>query len=227
MDKLRNWDDTDKQNKNDEIANSVFAMFLCARFFVLKHLLKKLPPDTDPMTARRRWVLFQVMPPYFGQKDIFNIIFGKLRQAESDVLIPLTKSILISLPKIAGNHIFPQDTDFHIVIDEAQCGVEYLKQSFHSTTSSEMRPVLHPFYTFLWGFGYFRGVIIAGTGLSMKMVKEAVGSQSAKLIERPAVFVDVGRFKKGNGDHENYIRKYLPQLPQTVVDRVTHWFTGR
>ena len=227
MKNMRDWDDTDGFNKNLEVATRVFEMVLCARFFVLKHLLEQLPAGTDAMTARRRWVLIQVMPPYFENRDIFSSILAKLRQAGTGVLVKLTKSIYNDLPAIAGGDIFPPGEQFFVVVDEAQQAVEYLKHSFPSTTGSEKRPVLHPFYAFLLNTGYFQGAILAGTGLSMSMVKEAVGSQTAKLIEHPKVFVDVGRFKKGDTDHENYIRKYLPALSENVVDRITYWFTGR
>ena len=167
------------------------------------------------------------MPPYFENKDIFSIVLAKLRQAGTDVLVKLTKSIYNDLPRIAANDIFPSGERLFVVVDEAQQGVEYLKQSFPSTSGSERRPVLHPFYVFLCNSAYFQGAILAGTGLSMSMIKKAVGSQTAKLVEHPKVFVDVGRFKKGDTDHENYIRKYLPALHDNMVNRITYWFTGR
>jgi hypothetical protein len=226
METMRDWNDEESE-KNVDIACRVFEMIICARFFVLKYILEQLPPGTDAMKARRRWVLIQAMPPYFENKDIFSIVLAKLRQANTAALVKLTKSIYNDLSDIAGSDIFPPGEQLFVVIDEAQQAVEYLKESFPSITGSEKPPVLHPFYTFLRNSGYFQGVIFAGTGLSMKMVKEAVGTQTAKMIEHPKVFVDVGRFKIGNADHKNYIRKYLPALPDDVVDRITYWFTGR
>jgi hypothetical protein len=154
--------------------------------------------------------------PYFENKDIFSIVLAKLRQADADVLRKLTKSIYNDLPGIAGNDIFPPGEQLFVVVDEAQQSVEYLKESFPSTTGSEKRPVLHPFYLFLRNAGYFQGVILAGTGLSMRMVEKAVGCQSAKLIEHPKVFVDVGRFKQGDADHKNY----------TFQPFLTMWWTA-
>ena len=225
MENMRDWDNFDGFNVG--VACHVFEMVLCARFFVLKHLLEHLPPDTDAVKARRRWVLIQAMPPYFENKDIFSIVLAKLHEADTDVLMKLTKSIYNDLPGIAENGIFPPGEQLFVVVDEAQEAFEYLKESLPSTIGFEKRPVLHPFHAFLWNAGYFQGVILAGTGLPMRIVKKAVGSQTAKLTEHPKVFVDVGRFKKGGVDQENYIRKYPPQLDRSVMDRVTYWFTGR
>ena len=39
--------------KNVKVAHHAFAMLICARVFVLSHLLKKLPIGTDVMVARQ------------------------------------------------------------------------------------------------------------------------------------------------------------------------------
>ncbi len=65
-------------------------MLICARVFVLKHLLERLPVDTDDMVARRRWILAQVMPPFppYREGDMFATVITSLRGAEEmDMLI--------------------------------------------------------------------------------------------------------------------------------------------
>jgi len=63
---MSGWDETTEEivsttdpDKNVNVAGRAFEMLICARLFVLKHLLEiqKLPPGTDGRTARRRWVL--------------------------------------------------------------------------------------------------------------------------------------------------------------------------
>jgi len=67
------------------------------------------------------------------------------------------------------------------VVDEAQEAAEYLNESSRSTnTGINKCPVLHPLYSFLWNTQLFQGVILAGPGLSMKMVLTVVSSQSAQ-----------------------------------------------
>ena len=83
-----------------------------------------------------------------------------------------------------------------VVVDEAQQAAEYLNES--TTTGIDKRPFLHPFYNFLWDTRLFHGVILAGTGLSMKMVR-TVSPQSAQPQNHsqvPVVFVEVGQFTK-------------------------------
>jgi hypothetical protein len=99
---------------------------------------------------------------------------------------------------------------------------------------TDSRPVLHPFYSFLWDTRLFQGVILAGTGLSMKMVRTVVQCQSAQRQDHsqvPVVFVEVGEFTKDGTDHKTYIEKYLPfsdnAFNQRLIERITYWFRGR
>ena len=221
--------------KNVDVTNRAFAMLICARVFVLWHLLKKLPSDADVMVARQRWLLVQVLPPslpFVG--DIFAAVVNSLRSASYDVMLHLACSMLQEITGIVGDENFPQKLLF-AVVDETQVAAVYLKDSFRSfTTGIDMRPVLHAFYGFLWTTEIFRGVILAGTGLSMNMVQTALSSQIAKPMssrQTPIVFTEVGRFTKDGKDHENYIRKYLSlsrsSSDQRLVERILYWFSGR
>jgi hypothetical protein len=96
-----------------------------------------------------------------------------------------------------------------------------------------MRSSLHELYKFFHDFG-FAGIIISGTGLSMEIVKTAVGSISAKQMDasyRPKIFTDTGVFMEG-ASQENYVRRYLNLSDENVSDRrllgrIRHWFVGR
>jgi hypothetical protein len=120
------------------------------------------------------------------------------------------------------------------VVDEARVAAEYLNKYFCATTGIDTHPVLHPFYSFLWGTRPFQGVILAGTGLSMKTVRTAVSSQSTQLQDRslvPLVFIEVGEPTKDGTDHKTYIERYLPfsssAFDQRLTERILYWFRGR
>ena len=230
MESMSDWDG---EADNVEVAHRAFAMLICARVFVLKSLLEKLPSGTDPETARRRWVLAQVLPPFHRSKDIFTTVLDSLRAAFKADLIPHTDSMLNSLIDRLGSKFFPGR--LFAVVDEAQVAAEYLNESFRSVTSgSEKRPVLHPLYSFLWSNNVFKGVVLAGTGLSSKMVRKATASHFAQQYaysQVPIVFVDVGRFKKDETLHKSYIEKYLTfsqsVTDQRLMERILYWFHGR
>ena len=242
MTEMSSWDECIE--KTDDVVNPVktnvarraFEMLICARLFVLKHLLEKLPPGTDAKTARRRWVLIQAMPPSIRYpSDIFSIVLESLRCANSRDMADLIKSMLADMTKIIGESIFPLNQQFFAVIDEAQVAAEYMNESFRSlTTGIDARPVLHPFYRFLQDADFIKGTILAGTGLSMKMMKKAVNSRGAQLLEEsrnPLIFYDVGLFSNPGTDHRAYLEKYLT-FASTVPDsrlmqRILYWFSGR
>lgn len=223
--------------KNTEAAHRTFAMLLCARVFILTQLVIKLPAGTDAKVARRRWVLAQVLPPsleYDGpSSDLFAIVLRSLRGASIRILHKLIRSLLGFITLRLD--LFPEghETKLFVVIDEAQVAADHLKEYFRSTaTGTDMRPILHEMYRYLLGYsGVVGGIILSGTGLSMQMVKEAVGSVSAKRVDimHTQVVTDVGRFE--DSSHEVYIRRYLPLSnnisDRRLLERMLYWFSGR
>ncbi|KAF8351495.1 hypothetical protein F5887DRAFT_211424 [Amanita rubescens] len=216
------------KHKNVSIANRAFAMLLCARVFVLKQLLDSLPINTDPEVARKRWVLAQVLPPSLQHdEDMFTIITNSLRRAREEDMLSLAHAMIRRMDMVVNERLF-------VVIDEVQVAAVYLNDSFRSfTTGVDMRPVLHAFYKFLQETRMFDGIILAGTGLSMNMVKNALSSQVAKFLgnrQEPIVSVELGRFK-GDLIHENYIRKYCTfsarSSDRRLIERILYWFSGR
>jgi len=241
MTEMSSWDKSTEEtdvvyaDKNANVARRAFEMLICARLFVLKRLLQMLPPGTDGKTARRRWVLVQAIPPFVRYpSDIFSIVLKSLRSADSRDMGDLIESMLADMTKI-GESIFPLSQRFFAVIDEAQVAAEYMNESFRSlTTGIDARPVLHPFYRFLQGANFIKGTILAGTGLSLVMVKKAVSSRSAQLLDEsrhPLIFHDVGLFSNPGTDHRAYIERYLT-FASTVSDdrlmqRILYWLSGR
>lgn len=69
----------------------------------------------------------------------------------------------------------------------------------------------------------------------MKMVKDAVGSSSAKELDQgmqPLVFTDIGSFTGDAYSQVAYIRRYLTLSDynisdQRLLERMVYWFSGR
>lgn len=146
--------------KNAEVANRAFTMLICARLFVLSCIMKNLSTGTDPMVARRRWVLVQALPPFLRRSgDVFAIVVDSLRAADTGVMRTLISSMLDEIWSTVGTAIFPINSKpLFAVVDEVQVSAEYLKGSFRSSTPEiDVRPVLHAFRGFLWDL---EGVIL-------------------------------------------------------------------
>ncbi|KAM6498411.1 hypothetical protein JOM56_006359 [Amanita muscaria] len=235
---MSKWDNA-KGADNAKVAERAFAMLICARVFVLKCLLTNLPAGTDAVVARKRWVLAQVLPPAlpFSKYDIFAAIVNRLRSADTVDMLNLASTMLLETAEKVGDQIFSKTTPLFAVVDEAQVAAVYLDDYFRSiTTGTDMRPVLHPLFGFLWESKIIKGVIVAGTGLSMETVRTTLSSQAAKYTgshQVPLVSVELGRFTKEGTVHEEYIRKYLSYLSnqsvsdKRLVERILYWFSGR
>ena len=70
-------------------------------------------------------------------------------------------------------------TPIFVVIDEAQVAADDMK-FFPSIAGNNFRPILCEMYSFFVMDRLFSGIILAGTGLSMSMVKNAWSSNSTK-----------------------------------------------
>ncbi|KIM39923.1 hypothetical protein M413DRAFT_446839 [Hebeloma cylindrosporum] len=229
------WDATGV-TKTIDVSNRAFDMLICARIFVLKQLLTSshLPLDEDPMIVRRRWVLVQALPPSARDGDIFASIVDSLQYADTAVMHTLSNNMLSEIRRKVGAKLFP-DNGLFVVFDEAQVAAQQLTNAFRSSTTGTTRPVLHAFCRFLWEANLIRGVILAGTGLSMQMVQTTMashGAQSMSPSSSQLVLTEVGRFQQGDAAHRAYIEKYLPpcrnpKSHKRLVQRILYWFSGR
>jgi hypothetical protein len=217
-------------------ANRAFAMLLFARIFVMKQFVQCLPVDTEPMVARRRWVLAQVLPPRLGdiEPDLFVHLVQSVRAGRTEIMRSFYTSTITALTTTRPD-LFPlrHATPIFVVIDEAQVAADDMK-FFPSTAGNNLRPILREMYSFFVTAQLFSGIILAGTGLSMSMVKDALGSVSAKQVGRrqPLVFTDTGRFRPHDPSQEAYIRQYLTLSDNVISDRrllerMSYWFSGR
>ena len=210
-------------------------MLLCARLFILKRFMQRLPINTDVAVARRRWVLAQILPPRleYDNEDLFVKVLRSLWGAKTDI----TRDIIRSSMKDIKKDLFPmgRETRLFVVIDEAQVAAEYLK-FFRSSSRTDLRPILREMVDFLLKTSVFKRIILSGTGLSMERVKNAVGAVSAKSVpnerEEPLVFTNVGRFTRDDSSQEIYIARYLNLSKDNISDRrllerMKYWFSGR
>ena len=226
-------------SQNRDAAHRVFAMLLCARFFILEQFVRHLPVDTNITVARRRWMLAQVMPPrlMFEDDDLFVKLLRDLRFGDTKIMLLIIRSTLRDLTT-KRRDLFPLergDTPLFVVIDEAQVAADDLQDFFRYGSGTDPRPILREMYNFFHTSGIFAGIILSGTGLSMKTVKDTVGSFSAKQVDQrmhPRVFTDIGRFTRDNSSQEVYIRRYLTLADdnisdQRLLERMAYWFSGR
>ncbi len=220
-------------SNNGPVTHRAFEMLLCARVFILKQLVQRLPVNTGVTVARRRWVFAQVLPPCLEHedKDLFVKVLRSLRGATTDIMRDITRSSLRNITKYLFS--MGSDTRLFVVIDEAQVAAEYL-DFFRSASGTERRPILREMVSFFQSSQIFKRIILSGTGLSMEMVKDAVGSLSAREVtnESQGVFTNVGRFTSEDSSQEVYISRYLNLSKDNVSDRrllerMKYWFSGR
>jgi len=212
-------------------------MLLCARVFVFKQFLDRIPLQANAEAARRRWVLLQTLPGrIWPGDDIFSEVLEALRLADTNIMRGLIRTMLKAAIR---KDLFPTEPhanpSLFLVIDEAQVAARGFMKSFRShIKETDERPILHAMYRFLQETTIFRGTIVVGTGLSTDMVKRAIGSLSAKPMgerQKPIVFTDVGLFHTAP-PQDAYVRRYLVFSDNDVsnrrlMERIQYWFSGR
>jgi hypothetical protein len=229
-----NIDVSNRLVHNARSADRIFMMLLCARVFILKQLVDRIRPFTDPMTARRRWVFLQALPPIFnmGLDDIFVVVLRSIRAGDTIVMRTFIRSTM-ELVKTRKDLFL--DRRIFIVLDEAQDAARCHIDCFPSTTQPvEKRQALHELYRVLLSVGIFHGFILSGTGLSMDVVKESIGSMSVKEMNpnrQSKIFTDTGDFTNPESQ-EAYVRLYLKLSDDNISDRlllerIKNWFVGR
>lgn len=219
--------DQDLSN-NVAAAECVFAMLLCARIFILKRLVQNIPIHTDAAVARRRWVLAQVLPPCL-EDDIFVTVLKAIRNADTPVLLAIVRDTLEDLA-LTRKDLFPSKHLF-VVIDEAQVAAGNLHNYFRSNDQNNARSILREMHVFFTRSEFFVGIILSGTGLSMDVVKQAVGSVSAKPGRTQEVFVNIGSFTENDSSQITYIKRYLmlsdSYSDQRLLQRMQYWLSDR
>ncbi len=180
MEEMSSWD---KCNEGPDdpvnVARRAFEMLICAWLFVFKHLLTKLSLTQMGRQPDGGGSLFKPCRPPFD--------------------IPVTSSPLslqVSVVQRAGTWAtlpspcyrrYDEDirrNDFPPKPAALRCD----RRSLSSCRVYERIFLFqdhrtNPFYRFLWDSDLFKGIILAGTGLSMRMVRNVVFSRSAQLLD--------------------------------------------
>jgi hypothetical protein len=220
--------------KNVHTADRVFAMLLCARFFVLKKYVDCIPKGTSTLAARRRWVLLQALPPALTLgNDIFVEIVERLRNTDRDHLLAVAKKTF--LDTIAERRDLFSNKELFVVLDEAQEAARLLERHFPPTSNSNvLHSVLHDLYRFLHHSKFFVGIIVSGTGLSSETVKASLGSMAGKqMTSRTGTTIFTGSAVfSDESEQEKYIRGYLTISEDNLSDRyllerMKRWCMGR
>ena len=237
------WDKTGRNiQQNAGAADRVFTMLLCARIFVLKRLLDRVPLQTDVKAvkaARRRWVLLQIFPPCWESgHDIFVEVFKSIRFADVDIMQQFIQTTINDL--FGRMDILLEEgsnsvkAPLFLVIDEAQVAADQFNGYFRPETMGDYRPILRQVFKSFQGISIFRGIIVVGTGLSAGMVTRTMHCVSAGTtgrLEEPVVFSDVGAFSQTGSSQDAYIRQYLTLSDnlsdRRLMERIQYWFRGR
>ena len=244
---MSTWNQNDSNEgirKNQDAARRVFATLLYTRAFTLDQFVRCLPAQTDARVARRRWVLLQAMPPrvpadcpYQSDRDIFVVLFGSLRNADTNAMLSFINETLFGLSRRQDLFPLPEGsrTPYFAIIDEAQEAADHLNEYFRSNTGIDLRPILRRLYLFLHSSPWAEGIILSGTGLSMQIVANPIGSSSMRDTGRfmgTQFFTDTGRFLRSEPSQRDYVLRYLSLSKDNISDvrlleRILYWFPGR
>jgi hypothetical protein len=124
------------------------------------------------------------MPPclQFESDNLFVKLLQALRCGDTNTMLRIIRSTLRDLTA-ERRDLFPlgEDTPLFVVINEAQAAAEGFCCSGSGDTPCL---VLHEMHNFFQTSGIFAGIILSGTGLSMKMEKDVVRSSAKRVNQR-------------------------------------------
>ncbi|THU87891.1 hypothetical protein K435DRAFT_842374 [Dendrothele bispora CBS 962.96] len=238
--------------QNWDITKHWFTAALLARTVLFHQFLNTAISETFPLGAdlRRRWLLAQIQPITVFGSDILNSFTRDIGTTSSTTDIEATfvqiwgevTTLLYTLdPSLNAS----KKPTIFVVIDEAQDGVSQLPQAFMSglpipsEETRKKRPVLRQLVFTLTsalhkvGNGIDFAYIVTGTGISRKMLEEAISSATYK--EQKIAFIPA--YNTGGFDYEKnqreYIAHYLGQdfpdskIGKCLCSRMWHWLQGR
>jgi hypothetical protein len=218
---------------NAEAMRRVLLMVFCVRTFVLAQLVRLIPRSTNPIVARRRWVLLQAMPPYVDlTDDVFIEILRSIRGGDAEDMLSYIRGTLRAI-RSERNDLFPCQEMF-LVFDEAQIATYHHIDCFPAFSDTySTQSVLHSAYRSFTEWNMFHGIILSGTGLSRDIINCTLKSFGAKhrgAIYRSKIYADTGDFLDA-ASQGSYIRPYL-NLSENLSDkyllqRILRWFKGR
>jgi hypothetical protein len=227
------------ENHNSSVATTAFVAILLARFIIFHAFLLSAQQQPGGITesTKRAWLLLQLSPNMFLTSDRFYTLSTQLKDNFSDTqLRGMAISELDSVQRIVG-----KKTHLFIALDEAQglayrykkCFLSHAEPVARSGTTSlprSPRPIIRKLVE-VWSL-LIRDIIISGTGLSMKLVEEALKSVVAKKDARTDTFIDLGAFES-DVNQLHYVQLYLPphflttESGTRLASRIAFWLHGR
>ena len=220
---------------NDSIALNRISKVLLARWVVFDmfiKVVKELHGGVVPDSARRDWLLFQILPTILvkDMDPFLAFISTCLNYVHSDDLRILLDDFT---PSTVLGPAFNQPAFFH-VLDEAQvAGARYIG-AFTDEAGKVGRPVLRPIIEGFTSYSkYSTKMLVSGTGFSLSLFEELVASNIAKAQKT------WGRVAHMTGDFSDqktqsaYISRYLPksfldsESGALLMTRMHEWLRGR
>jgi hypothetical protein len=225
----------DRLDDNAKALERSLLMIFVVRVFVLQKLVDCIPLSTGATTARRRWVLLQARPPYFGVSgDIFVRLLNCVRGGHTQTMLAFIRFTIDELYFSRSDLFSPDDQKMFLVFDEAQVATKTYHHHFPSDMEGgKTRSLLYSAYRCFTQWNIFDGIIVSGTGLSKDIIDASFGSSAAKRagqIYQTEIYADTGDFLDAVSQ-EDYIRGYLnlsnSVSDQRLLQRMLHWFKGR
>jgi hypothetical protein len=214
---------------NREIARRRFLQVLTARLLVLHIFLEEVrainPKRLD--IYRERWLILQLRPMEVVEKDIFQSLTVILNKASNTFLgVHGEEGEACRLSVEIRKRFIPHK--LYLVLDEAQVPARSLRAS--AAEPSIQRPILREILSAWEQQRYI--IVVAGTGLSVKEMKEAVGSRIVKPDIPWRTRTHTGAFDSREAQSD-YVSRYLPpHLVQSdsgrlLLQRCWSWLRGR
>jgi hypothetical protein len=229
---LSSTSDLGPLDHNRMIAHRRFRQVLIAHLFVLRMFLeaaRKVCPEGPLDRYRRHWLFLQLLPRDVVGNDIFLELTMILNKASDNYLgVKKTTAEKQEVTNLLRDIEGITSARLYLVLDEAQIPARLYRGAYRSADTSKERPILREILSAWDQLGY---TIVAGTGLSVKEVKELVDSTVAKLVVRWRTCTKTGAFDSPEAQ-SSYISRYLPpHLLQNdhgrLLDRCWSWLRGR
>ena len=119
-----------------------------------------------------------------------------------------------------------------MVIDEAQAAGEEYMGAFSSSDGQTKRPVLRPLAKYFRTYHQTIPLIVSGTGFSLSVFRDVMGSNVGKATIPPLVVHSTGDFFDQD-DQLSYVCRYLPPTflasdsGKHLETRIRRWLRGR
>lgn len=225
--------DRSANNQNEVIASHIISRLFLARWIVLSTFIDVVMEDnqgTLPPNIRHDWLLLQLdntLTTSMISSDIFTGVMLQLSGASPKTLALLIEEYSAIITSNTGCH------SIHYIIDEAQAAGEACMGAFSSADGKTKHPVLRPIIQYFEMNLPKARVIVSGTGFSLELFKDVVGSAVAK----PSNFLWSVVSATGNFFEQevqlSYVTHYLP--PTYLVSdsgrhlktRIRRWLRGR